>query len=269
MKIVDTHVHFGDWMFPIPRVGPEKLLSYMDLYQIEYSIVSSSRAILYDFVEGNRELLAIIMNYSRLWGYIVLNPHYPEESFREVEKYQNETKFVGFKFHPEQQAYRMNGKNAIKLLHHISNTRSELPVLIHTFGKESVENAGEAGALFPNLKIIMAHMGGETWQEGIDMAACCPNIYLDPCCSFSDADKIKTAVKTLGADRILFGSDATLLDPGFTIGMLRDAGITESQTEQIAYKNALKLFNLKIVESGSQGSGRDLLLREGDGIKGL
>jgi predicted TIM-barrel fold metal-dependent hydrolase len=243
MKIIDTHVHLGDWMFPSPTVSPEKLLSYMDLYQIEHSVISSSSAILYNFVEGNRELLESIKNHSRLWGYIVLNPHYLDESFRELEKYQAEIKFVGLKFHPEQQAYHLNGKNTIKLLKQISETRSELPILIHTFGKELVANIGEIAALFPNLKIIMAHMGGDIWQEGIEVASCYPNVFLDPCCSFSDVDKISTAVKTLGAERILFGSDQTLLDPGFTIGMLRDAEITESQTEQIAYKNALQLFN--------------------------
>jgi predicted TIM-barrel fold metal-dependent hydrolase len=243
MKIIDTHAHLGDWMFPIPSVSPEKLLSYMDFYQIEHSVISSSSAICYDFMAGNRELLESIKQYSRLWGYIVLNPHYLEESFEELEKYHDESKFVGLKFHPEQQAYRLNGKNAIKLLKHISDTRAELPILIHTFGKELVQNIGEIAALFPNLKIIMAHMGGDIWQEGIDMASYYANVYLDPCCSFADADKIKTAVKTLGAERILLGSDQTLFDPGFTIGMLRDAEITENQAERISYQNALQLFN--------------------------
>jgi predicted TIM-barrel fold metal-dependent hydrolase len=214
----------------------------MDLYQITVSVISSSYSILYDFVEGNRELLESIGKYPRLWGYLVLNPHYLDESNKELEKTKDEPKWVGFKFHPEQQEFRMNGKNTMKLLERISDTKAEMPILIHTFGRQLIGDVGEVAASFPNLKIIMAHMGGDIWQEGIDMAACHPNLYLDPCSSFADADKIKIAVQTLGAGRMLFGSDVTLLDPGFTIGMLRDAGLTESQLEQISYQNAQQLF---------------------------
>ena len=215
MKIVDIHAHLGNWMYPISPVSPEKFISYMDLYRIEHSIISSSSAILYDFIEGNQELLNTIKKHSRLWGYIVVNPHYLDESFRELDKYKDETKFVGVKFHPESNAYNMNAMNSIKLLKYISD--AELPILVHTFGKEQVNNIGKAAAICPRLKIIMGHMGGDTWQDGINIASQYNNLYLEPCCSFPDTDKISMAVNTIGAERVLFGSDSELLNPGLLL----------------------------------------------------
>lgn len=242
MKLIDVHVHLGSWMFPIPPVSPEQLLTAMDRFQIEQSIVSSSSAILYDFRAGNRELLEMIHDHPRLWGYIVVNPNYPEESLAELEKYWTQPRFLGVKFHPEQHAYAINNENAMRILHKVGTMGK--PILVHTFGREQVSNLGAVAAAFPELTVIMAHMGGDAWQEGITAAARYPNLYLEPCSSFADSDKIGAAVRAIGADRILFGSDATLLHPGFTFGMLRDASITESQRELIAAVNARRIFHL-------------------------
>ena len=45
-----------------------------------------------------------------------------------------------------------------------------------------------SAAICPKLKIIMAHMGGDTWQDGINIALQYNNLYLELCGSFSDAD---------------------------------------------------------------------------------
>ena len=40
----------------------------------------------------------------------------------------------------------------------------------------------------------------------------------------------------------MFGSDLTLLDPGYTLGLVQDAGLDEKETEMILWDNAHSLF---------------------------
>jgi predicted TIM-barrel fold metal-dependent hydrolase len=96
----------------------------------------------------------------------------------------------------------------------------------------------------PDLPIIMAHMGGDLWWEGIAAARESPNLYVDPCGTCADADKIGVAVRELGAERMLFGSDYTLFDPAYTLGMIEDADLSAEQRALILYGNAQRLFNL-------------------------
>jgi hypothetical protein len=92
----------------------------------------------------------------------------------------------------------------------------------------------------------MGHMGGDNWQEGIEAAAKTNNIYLEPCSSFPDADKVLAAVEAVGPDRVLFGSDSNLLNPAFTVGMVADTDLSIEIKRKIFYENAQRLFNFTV-----------------------
>ncbi len=118
---------------------------------------------------------------------------------------------------------------------------------------------------FPDIKIILAHLGGFTpwirgrWEHGWEVreepkakGAKSPDEYLGK--FFYDtvihnADCLEFAVKTLGADRILYGTDAP-----WDMGDLRPAreapGISDlspGDQEKILSGNALKLFKISRV----------------------
>ncbi len=240
MKRIDVHTHLGNWMFPIRDFEVAGFRRTMQQHRIEKSVISYGPAILYDFREGNRQLAAILQDAPELWGYVVLNPHYLEESLAEIEKYLPDPKFVGFKLHPEQNQYRLNGLNVYKLFERITLTKK--PVLVHTFPEQTNDLLGVA-KFFPSVPIIMGHMGGNRWWEGIAVAAQTENVYLEPCSSFPEADKVRAAVEAVGPGRVLFGSDSNLLNPGFTIGMIEEANLADGIKEQIFYQNAKLLFN--------------------------
>ena len=94
----------------------------------------------------------------------------------------------------------------------------------------------------PDVPIIMAHMGGDAWREGLRAAAESPNLYVDMCASWADADKVAEAVDALGPERVLFGSDFTLFDPAHTLGMIEDAVLSDEARELILHGNAERLF---------------------------
>jgi predicted TIM-barrel fold metal-dependent hydrolase len=56
--------------------------------------------------------------------------------------------------------------------------------------------------------------------------------------------KLEEAVDKAGAEKIMFGSDLTLLNPAHTIGMVMDAEISENDKEKIFYLNAKRVFRI-------------------------
>ncbi len=99
-----------------------------------------------------------------------------------------------------------------------------LPVMVHT-GPEPKPlysrhcqpvYLDDVAADFPDLTIIMAHAGlSAWWQEAAGIASVCPNIYLDisgwqPSARLRPLEfytNLRSLVSTVGAGRILWGSD--------------------------------------------------------------
>ena len=88
----------------------------------------------------------------------------------------------------------------------------------------------------------MGHMGGMEWKAATERAKEADNVYLEICSGFSLRNKIEDAVEAVGAQRVLFGSDMTLLDPASSLGMVLDAEISSEEKKKILYKNAEELF---------------------------
>lgn len=239
--IIDVHVHFGEWFFPIKSGTLSCILKFMKKYNVEKSIISSSLGVVYDFREGNRSLAEAIEGYGNLLGYVVVNPNYPHESLTEMKNYLSKKNFVGVKMHPSYAGQPFTSEKSMFLMKSVEDFN--VPLLLHTYG-EGAYQAVEAAKKCPNLKIIMGHMGGNVWKAGIRAAKKADNLYLEPCCSYPGNDKISEAVDEVGAERIVFGSDSTLMEPSYTLGMIEDSDITSKQKEMILHENAKRLFGI-------------------------
>jgi predicted TIM-barrel fold metal-dependent hydrolase len=71
-----------------------------------------------------------------------------------------------------------------------------------------------------------------------------PNTYMDLCASIIDAEKARTIISWVGAERVLFGSDMNLISPFWTIGMFEAAGLSEAQLQLIYRENARRILPL-------------------------
>ncbi|MGN6359337.1 MAG: amidohydrolase family protein, partial [Thermomicrobiales bacterium] len=71
-----------------------------------------------------------------------------------------------------------------------------------------------------------------------------PNVFLEYCGSASTPGLIQEGLASVGAERILFGTDQDLFDPGYAFGKYYDAGLTPAQAEQVMYTNAKRLYGL-------------------------
>jgi predicted TIM-barrel fold metal-dependent hydrolase len=258
VKCIDVHCYYGKWGFPIHWMSINDVLAVMETAEAEKAIVMSAQAIQYDFVAGNAELAEAIAPHPDLYGYVYINMHYPELSLQEMEKYLPSDKFVGVKYQGEYSraaACAPENRVAFDLLEKTYHK----PLLLHTWGLPEHGNtvacslpsqALQLALEHPGLNIVMGHMGGTEWMSAIQAASQAPNLYLDTCASYADRDKVATAVRALGAERVLFGSGMTEGNFLMQKGAILDADITPAEKHQVLYANAQRVFNLSLSGRG-------------------
>ncbi|HOR01618.1 MAG TPA: amidohydrolase family protein [Anaerolineae bacterium] len=250
--IVDAHAHIGKWYYPTAQLTVPDMLAYMTRYGIDVSILSSTLAIVYDAREGNQELAQAIEGCPQLLGYVSVNLNYLEESLEELDRYLGSgakqggaARFVGVKVHPLLARHRYDTPEGMALTRAVA--AYGVPILVHTFGSalESPWNVLPAARANPEVPIILGHMGGDCWWEGIRVARESPNLYLEVCSTWTDPEKVRLAVAAVGAERVLFGSDATLFDAAYALGAMEDAGLSAEERALIMGGNARRLFGIK------------------------
>ncbi len=101
---------------------------------------------------------------------------------------------------------------------------------------------------YPKLRFILAHMNYHEPGAALDLAERYPNLVVDT--SWQPAEVIGEAVRRIGADRVLFGSDWPFAGGNLGIGVKRireclDIGtLTPEQGDLVLGGNAVKLLGL-------------------------
>jgi predicted TIM-barrel fold metal-dependent hydrolase len=96
----------------------------------------------------------------------------------------------------------------------------------------------------PETKIIMAHLTGVA-RQGVRDVEDTPNIWIDTSGGWYPSGLVEYAVRRIGADRILYGSDYPLRDYAAQIGRVSGADISEEDRERILWRNAASLLKLE------------------------
>jgi predicted TIM-barrel fold metal-dependent hydrolase len=238
--IIDVHGHVGPWPFPMRNPDAACIRDLMGRWGISRTLLSHTKAIVNDFVEGNAELASAIKGSDDLFGYVTINPNYPEQSLRELEKYLGRPNFVGVKYHPGYARMSIDSPETKKLVAQFASKK--LPFLVHTWGPGEVAKIGRLADEFPELPIIMGHGGADGWRDAIAVLKNTRRTYTEFCNSMSDPAKLRTTIDQVGADRVLFGTDAGLFDPAYCTGMYEEADLTDEEQKAILHDNAVKLF---------------------------
>ena len=93
----------------------------------------------------------------------------------------------------------------------------------------------------PETNFLMAHAGGD-WERGLRTVRDLPNIYPDTCGNDPEAGFTELAVRLVGAERLVFGSDANGRSFGSQLAKVTGAEITEEQRRLILSENLLRLM---------------------------
>jgi len=255
--IIDVHAHYGYTFFPIRVEREDDIVKYMNIYGIDKCIMSNFRGIFYELNNANYEVMKAIEKYPRrLYGYIVVNPNYQEESIKEIKHYAEVKGFVGVKIHPAWHGVPVDSELYKSIFE--SCERAKLPVLAHSFVSEFLGDQVSAperlARIAPrySIPIIMGHMGGNS-RRGIKAAKGIENLFVEISGGRQDADsptgwntqRVEVAVKELGADKVMFGTDLPLVEPACAMGIMDDAELTTDEKEMVMYKNAERIFSFE------------------------
>jgi len=206
-------------------------------------VISSTRAIVSDFVRGNAELAEALRDAAGVYGYVTVNPNYPEESICEIDKYIASPKFVGLKMHPGYSRSQIDGEATLRIARRIEE--NPVPFLIHTMGPGECAKIGRLAELVPNIPIIMGHGGAAAWRESLGVVRNTQNTYVEYCCSTEEYGKIRQVLDAIGPDRVMFGSDLGLFDPAYNLGTYEEADLTPQEEAAVMRENALRVFRFE------------------------
>ena len=102
-------------------------------------------------------------------------------------------------------------------------------------------------ATYPRIRFVLAHMNFHDPNIALDLMEEHANVHTDT--SWQPAEVIGEAVRRVGSERILFGSDWPIVGDNIAVGLARirdcvDTGaLTEEQARAIRGENAAKLFS--------------------------
>lgn len=101
---------------------------------------------------------------------------------------------------------------------------------------------------YSNVRFVLAHMNMHAPQRALDLGDKYPNIWVDT--SWQPAETIGEAVRRLGVDRVLFGTDWPLMGSNMRVGKKRiqdciEIGLLkEDEAKLILGENAFKLLGI-------------------------
>lgn len=235
LLINDCHIHLGQ------SKGVNKTVTIDDIieHKKEYSILN-----MFVMCDNNEEVYKLLeLPYYGIWGLQWLT----EET--EPDDIIQRSRIRGCKYHG---AYNYHPKPRVDVLELLDRYGAIL--MMHTgrykdaniSSKTSYLHSIEIAQDYPNIKLIMAHMGGT--DTNISMQAInevnvdnLDNVYFDTS-GITTPFIIEYAVKMLGSKQILFGSDIPWCSFKAMFYTVQDAQISSEEKENIFYHNMNRLL---------------------------
>ncbi len=190
------------------------------------------------FISANNVTYDAMKRYpGKVYGMAYVHPGHIKEALNELDRCIGELGFIGVKLYydytMDDPAYGPIIEKCIEL---------DVPILQHSMHftdagnrkRQSLTSNGvhmaKAARRYPEATFIMGHFPIGEWQYSLNAIVDCPNVYTDISGSVYDCPQIEDAVKLLGANRILFGTDGTL---SAGVGKLLGADISEADKKTI------------------------------------
>lgn len=244
--IIDIHGHIGPWHdFFLPEPSTKWLVETNRRIGIDAVVVSHLVAFGHDTATGNRMALEAARQYpGELAVWLVANPHRPED-VGELRDLLDEPGVCGLKLHPDVHEYAITDPGYRPYLE-LAEERG-IPVLSHGQTRSLWSDPGQLAAVaarYPDLTLLMGHSG--LWVDGfervIDLAGEHPGLYLEVCGSRLTSRWLERLVAGVGAQKVLFGSDASFLDPRMGLGKVLGARLEPEDRALVLGGNARRIL---------------------------
>ncbi len=199
-----------------------------------------------EFRRQNDQVLQALSHWhDRAFGFVYLNPKHVEESLQELDRCVRDGPMVGVKLWV---ALRCNQPNLDPIV--ARATELNAVVFQHTWIKSGGNMAGESTPMdlaelagrHPKAKLICGHTGGN-WELGIRAIRNSTHVSISLGGSDPTAGFVEMAVRELGAERIIYGSDIGGRSLASQLAKVQGASITEPEKQQILSGNLQRLLS--------------------------
>jgi uncharacterized protein len=242
MKIIDGHIHIGKWdsIFYDYETTVEQAIEVMLNSGIDSAVCLPANA------TPNSKLFHEINNQKKFKFYFAAWINQGDKDLDVfLDDNMNEISF--FKFHPSIQKIKITdniNKKYIELAIELNK-----PIVVHCGRWQEIASYKyplELSKKYPELKIILAHLGGDQPALYLECAKDVKmlnskNIYLGTE-SIREFYFVNEVVKTVGAEKVIFGSDYNLGLPKMYIPVIENLKISDSEKELIFSGNILRLL---------------------------
>jgi uncharacterized protein len=254
--VIDSHVHIGRWITPwrsddatqdliatAREAGIDRLcvVSLGDQGYLPHPTRAELRS------ANNHNLEAVERFPDALFGLCYVSPEHAEFSLDEIRRCVRDGPLVGIKLWIARKA-------SDPAVDQILDAAEDLGVYVlqHAWYKtpgnlpheSSPADVAQMARRHPKVTIQMAHLNG-AGERGILDVAPYPNVLIDTSGGDPEADLLEYAVQVLGAERLLFGSDAPGRDFAVQSAQVAGAALSPEDRARILGGNAARLLRLE------------------------
>jgi uncharacterized protein len=253
--VVDVHAHIGNTVaMGMAHAYPEyvEAMRAMNIRHAILSPMAGGRQAdgIRDTMRENDAIAAALQADPVRFpvGLASVEVRHEEHALRELERALSVLGLHGVVFHAMFSGFSVGLNGVLAPLLEYCNDRSAL-CLMHgmpdtgPFAMESPRAIGDLAERYSDVVFIIGHAAITFDQRSVSIEAALgrPNVYVDLAYQAEPAT-VETLVRALGADRVLFGSDAPFCDPAATISSVERAEISEEAKEQVLYTNGASLL---------------------------
>lgn len=258
--IWDLHCHFSGVTGDTVEQRAAKLLEYADRMYVQRLIFFMGWPWSYtpepaEFRRQNDQVLGVLQRWpDHLLGFAYLNASFPDESLAEIERCIQNGPMVGVKLWVGRRCNtedvdplirRCGELNALVFQHTYLKITGNLP------GESTPQDLAELAARNSKVPLICGHCGAD-WTLGIRAVRQFPNVSVGISGSDPTAGFVEMAVRELGAERVLYGSDIGGRSFASQLAKVYGADITDAQRTLILGGNLRRMLKPIMDSKGMQ-----------------
>ncbi len=257
--MIDAHCHLGPGLRAQAPFGPlfkadtaESLVALLDEVDIERAVIfAPSWQGGWDDTDFNDPAYeranaavaeAVNAHPDRFIGFGRVNPKFGSAAVAELERCFGEYSFRGLKLDNEADGFYPTDLRLLGPLAELVRANKGA-IIVHT-GFHPCEPLIflPLAQAFPDVPLILGHMGGRILIDAVITAQHASNVYLET--SGQMPGYIARAVKAVGADRVIFGTDIPFNIPSVETERIRSIGLPAEDLAKITEGNISKILRI-------------------------
>jgi uncharacterized protein len=245
MKI-DSHVYFGSSLFGFHH-GADEILKKIDTLGVDRCILCPVKPRSYHLPPENDAVAAAVRSHEdRFVGFVRVDPRLGDEALDELKRGIELLGLRGLYLDPWEETFQVNADFVHPLMQKAGDYG--IPVMIRG-GYPIVSQPGQIADLaagFPGTTIIATSGGqinisGGALEDARLMLVENRNVFMETSGIYRE-DFIEEMAKVIGAERIIYGSNAPLMDMAFEIMRIEKAHLRDEEKKKIMGENILRVL---------------------------